>query len=192
MIGAVPVFILWFYVAFYTSPIAHMEQAVDRLLFSLQCSGLAAFFCLMMGVEAVAHDRLFSPAIDPLAGFESKRFLTNKQYLQNTLEQFVLFNAAILSFTGLSQNGEDLRIVIATTLAWILSRLIFWVAYHKSSLDRIYGLSGMMMTMLILGYSTFIFIRNQLGLPVALIFIFLFFVFETILAYFSWKKSRIQ
>jgi hypothetical protein len=43
------------------------------MLFALKCFCPVALFCLVTGVEAVAHDRLFSAAFDPLSGFETRR-----------------------------------------------------------------------------------------------------------------------
>jgi hypothetical protein len=44
------------------------------MLFTLKCLCLAVLFCLVLGVEAVAHERLSSAAFDPLAGFEHEGY----------------------------------------------------------------------------------------------------------------------
>ena len=45
----------------------------NRMLLALKCCCLVVLFCLVTGVEAVAHERLSSPAFDPLSGFETNR-----------------------------------------------------------------------------------------------------------------------
>ncbi len=70
--------------------------AMDRQAFALGCIGAALLLTLLPGIEAVAHERLFSPAIDPLAGKDSKRLIVNQRFVQNTLEQSVLFAAGLL------------------------------------------------------------------------------------------------
>jgi hypothetical protein len=67
---------------------------------------LAVLFCLVLGVEAVAHERLSSPAFDPLAGFETRRFRVNQRYLQNTLEQFIVFAVGLFGLAAHSPDGS--------------------------------------------------------------------------------------
>lgn len=64
-----------------------------------------AFACLLPAVEAVAHERLFSPAIDPLAGAESRRLKINQRYLQNSIEQYLLFAPGLLGLARYCFDG---------------------------------------------------------------------------------------
>jgi hypothetical protein len=57
---------LWAAVDQLMPPIFAMESVVARLVFALKCWCVAVLFTLVMGVEAVAHERLNSPAFDPL------------------------------------------------------------------------------------------------------------------------------
>jgi uncharacterized MAPEG superfamily protein len=120
------------------------------MLVALKCCAMAALFCLFMGTEAVAHERLQSPAFDPLAGHETRRLRVNKQYLQNTLEQFVIF---VVGLFGLAAYGESMRAVIATTVIWILFRFAFWIGYHHSAAMRAAGAPGLLVGQLLLIYS---------------------------------------
>ena len=190
LLGALPVLIIGGLALFYTPLIPNMSAGIDRINFALNICGIAGLFSLMMGVEAVAHDRLFTPAINPLANFENKRIKVNKQYLQNTLEQFVLFVFAVLMFTSLCQNGDDMRSIVAFAVAWTLSRIIFWIAYHHNPLDRIYGLIGMVLTMIVLIYSGYRFIQNWLGFVAGIIFLLTISFFEISLTYHSWRQSN--
>ena len=63
--------LLWLAIAYLMPPLTGMDSLGDRMLLTLKCCCLAVLFCLVTGVEAVAHERLFSPAFDPLAGFEN-------------------------------------------------------------------------------------------------------------------------
>ncbi|MFK2875737.1 hypothetical protein [Rhodanobacter hydrolyticus] len=78
--------LLWLVIAYLMLPLTGMDGIGERMLFTLKCFCLVALFCLVTGVEAVAHERLNSPAFDPLAGFETRRLRVNLCYLQNTLE----------------------------------------------------------------------------------------------------------
>src|SRR5579862_2019594 len=97
MIGlAMPVAVaLWLAIDQLMPPILSMENFASREAFALKCWCVAVLFTLVMGVEAVAHERLGSPAFDPLARFETRRLKVNERYLQNTLEQTVVFAAAL-------------------------------------------------------------------------------------------------
>ncbi|HWU77626.1 MAG TPA: MAPEG family protein [Rhodanobacter sp.] len=131
-----------------------METVSTRMLFALKCFCFAVLFCLVMGVEAVAHERLVSPAFDPLVGFETKRLRVNQRYLQNTLEQIVVFGAALFGLAAYSSDGSAMRAVLATAIVWICTRFAFWVGYHHSAAMRGLGAPGMMLSMLVLLYVT--------------------------------------
>ncbi|MBA3677486.1 MAG: hypothetical protein H0W74_08810 [Sphingosinicella sp.] len=143
---------LWFGIRYGVSPIPGMELLGARMLFALKCSSFATLFCLVLGVEAVAHERLQSPAFDPLVNFETKRLRVNLRYLQNTLEQLVIFFVAIFGLTAYSPDGDSMRAVLATTIVWIAGRFAFWVGYHISAAMRGIGAPGVIVTMLALLY----------------------------------------
>jgi hypothetical protein len=143
---------LWFAVDRLLPPLGGMDDLSARMLVALKCCALAALFCLFGGVEAVAHERLQSAAFDPLAGHETTRLRINKQYLQNTLEQFVLFAVGLFGLAAYSESGGAMRAVIATTVVWIAFRFAFWVGYHKSAAMRGMGAPGMVVSLLTLLY----------------------------------------
>jgi hypothetical protein len=133
-------------------PLAGMEALSARMLVALKCCAIAALFCLAAGVEAVAHERLQSAAFDPLAGNVTRRLRINLQYLQNTLEQFVVFAVGLFGLAAYSETGGAMRAVIATTAVWILFRFAFWIGYHRSAAMRGMGAPGMMVGLLVLIY----------------------------------------
>jgi hypothetical protein len=143
---------LWFAIDRLLPPLAGMEALSARMLVALKGCALAALFCLFAGVEAVAHERLQSAAFDPLAGHETKRLRVNKQYLQNTLEQFVVFAVGLFGLAAYAESGAAMRAVIATTAVWIAFRFAFWIGYHRSAAMRALGAPGMMVSLLMLIY----------------------------------------
>jgi uncharacterized MAPEG superfamily protein len=164
-VGAVVAVGLWIGITGYAPPLAGMETLGARMLFTLKCWALAILFCLVSGVEAVAHERLVSPAFDPLAGFETRRLRINKQYLQNTLEQAVVFTAAIFGLTAYSPSGSAMRAVVATAVIWVAGRFAFWIGYHRSAAMRGLGAPSMALSMLVLTYVAWRF-GNELAGPV--------------------------
>jgi hypothetical protein len=151
-VGAVVAVGLWIGITGYAPPLAGMDALGARMLFTLKCWALAILFCLVSGVEAVAHERLVSPAFDPLAGFETRRLRVNKQYLQNTLEQSVVFTAAIFGLAAYSPSGPAMRAVVATAVIWVAGRFAFWIGYHRSAAMRGLGAPSMALSMLVLIY----------------------------------------
>jgi len=99
---------LWLATYFGLPPLAGMEETLARLVFALKCSCIAILFCFLTGIEAVAHERLRSPAIDPLSGYETLRMTINLRYLQNTLEQLMLFIPGLFEWAvDASDCGDD-------------------------------------------------------------------------------------
>jgi len=151
--AAMPVaLLLWLAIAYLVSPLAGMDSLGGRMLFTLKCCCVAVLFCLVTGVEAVAHERLFSPAFDPLSGFETRRLRVNQRYLQNTLVQILVFAAGLFGLAAYSPDGSAMRAVLATTIVWILARFAFWIGYHRSAAMRGLGAPGMALSLIVLLY----------------------------------------
>ena len=144
--------VLWFGTYYFLPPLAGMEDMLPRLVFSLKCSCVAILFCFVTGIEAVAHERLSSPAIDPLSGYETHCMRVNLRYLQNTLEQLVLFVPGVLGLAVYCSDGGSMRAVAATTVVWMVARIAFWIGYHRGSAQRGVGAPGMVLSILVLLY----------------------------------------
>ena len=144
--------ILWIAVYYLLPPIDGMDNTLARLVFALKCCCIAILFCFLTGIEAVAHERLRSAAIDPLSGYETPRMRVNLRYLQNTLEQLVLFVPGLFALAVYCSDGHAMRAIVATTMVWIVSRAAFWIGYQYGPLHRAIGAPGMMQSMLILLY----------------------------------------
>jgi hypothetical protein len=143
---------LWLAVYYGTPPLAGMETPLPRLIFAINCCCVAVLLCFFLGIEAVSHERLHTSAINPLAGAESPRMKINLRYLQHTLEQLLLFIPSLLSLSYYCADGRTMRAVTATTVVWIVSRVAFWVGYHKGPEFRTPGLMGMVQSAIVLVY----------------------------------------
>ncbi|MEA3008707.1 MAG: hypothetical protein QOJ91_399 [Sphingomonadales bacterium] len=181
---------LWLGIRFLAPPLAGMESLGDRMLVALYGCCFATLFCLVTGIEAVAHERLQSPAFDPLAGYRSRRLEVNQRYLQNTLEQLAVFVPGLFGLAAYSPDGGSMRAVVATTMVWILARLAFWIGYHRSAAMRGLGAPGMMVGMLVLLYVVFRIACDAGGLAAGIGAMAAFGAFEAVL--FWGTRARVE
>jgi hypothetical protein len=187
--GGIVAFGLWFAIDRFSPPLAGMEDLAVRMVFTLKCVCLAVLFCLVGGVEAVAHERLVSPAFDPLAGFETRRLRVNQRYLQNTLEQIVVFAAGLFGLAAYCADGAAMRAVTASTAVWVLSRFAFWLGYQRSAAARGVGIAGMVIGILQLLYVACRFggeLAGPLGAAAPLV---LFLILEGVLVWGTRPRS---
>jgi len=179
--------LLWVAVYELLPPFAAMPELVlPRLVLALKCSCVAVLFSLVLGVEAVAHERLNSPAFDPLVGYETRRLRVNLRYLQNTLEQLVVFLPGLFGLALYCTDGSSMRAVPATTVVWVVARIAFWIGYHSSSAMRGIGAPGMMLGMVVLLYVCCRFGLEIAGFAGAAVVLLLFFAAEAVL---FWKTA---
>lgn len=176
---------VWLALYAWLPPLAGMESMGNRLAFALKCCCVAVLLCLFMGIEAVAHQRLNSAAIDPLQGAESSRMKVDLRYLQHTLEQLLLFIPGLLGLALYCTDGRTMRAVAATTVVWIVARYVFWIGYHKAPRFRAPGLVGMLQSALVLLYVCGRFGYELAGLPGTLVLLVLFAAIEARLVWLS-------
>jgi uncharacterized MAPEG superfamily protein len=172
---------LWLGIDYSMSPLPGMDSLGARMLLTLKCCCVAVLFCLVTGVEAVAHERLTSPAFDPLVGFETRRLRVNQRYLQNTVEQIIVFAAALFGLAAYSPDGSAMRAVVATTVLWIVARAAFWLGYQRSAAMRGLGAPGMAVSMFVLLYVTSRFGGEIAGTVGAIVPLAVFFAIEAVL-----------
>ena len=144
--------VLWIAMYRFLPPLAGMGDLDARMVIALKCLAVATLFALVGGVEAIAHERLQSAAFDPLAGHKTKRLRVNLRYLQNTLEQTVIFAVGLFGLAAYLTSGESMRAVPATTIIWILNRFAFWIGYHRSAAMRGLGAPSMAVSLIMLLY----------------------------------------
>jgi uncharacterized MAPEG superfamily protein len=177
---------LWLGIDWLMPPLSGMDSLGARMLLTLKCFCVVVLFCLATGVEAVAHERLTSPAFDPLAGFETRRLRVNQRYLQNTVEQIIVFAAALFGLAAYCPDGSAMRAVVATTVIWIAGRVAFWLGYHRSAALRGLGAPGMGISMIVLIYVVSRFGFELAGTMGATVPVVLFFAVEA--ALFWWTR----
>jgi hypothetical protein len=156
---------------------------IEPLPTALACCAVAALLTLVAGVEAVAHERLVTPAIDPLAGFETQRMRVNQRYLGNTLEQFVVFAAGLI---GLAFYTSP-RLLMIVTIVWVMARWAFWIGYHRSPLLRGIGAPGMLQSILVLLYIAYHFGLDTYGQTAGIVLVAIFLAIEALL---FWAVKR--
>lgn len=133
-------------------PLSGMDSLDARMVVALKCTAAATLFCFVAGIEAVAHERLQSAAFDPLAGSETKRLRVNLRYLQNTLEQLIVFAVGLFGLAAYLTSGSSMRILPAVMVIWILNRYAFWIGYHRSAAMRGLGAPSMAVSLIMLLY----------------------------------------
>jgi hypothetical protein len=157
----------------------------ESMPIAVGCVAVAALLTLLPGIEAVAHERLVTAAIDPLAGVETRRMQVNFRYLSNTLEQFVVFAVGLI---GLAAYVAPKPLIVAT-IVWVLARWAFWIGYHRSPLARAVGAPGMAQSLLVLLYVAFRFGVDAYGLASGVALLAIFATLEAIL---FWTVLRRQ
>jgi hypothetical protein len=150
---------------------------------ALQCCAIAALMTVVAGVEAVAHERLVTAAIDPLAGVETHRMRVNFRYLSHTVEQYIVFAAGLLALSAYA----SAKILVIVTIVWVLARWAFWIGYHKSPLLRGIGAPGMVQSMIVLLYVAYRFGADAYGTATGIALLIIFAAVEAIL---FWAVKR--
>ena len=168
----------WLALYWLPPPMAGMEAPLPRLAYALGWACVAILLALAMGIEAVAHRRLFSRAINPLAGAEDASLKTDLRYLQHTLEQTMLFLPGLLGLAWYCDSPRSIHAVTATAVMWIVSRWGFWIGYHRGPEWRGVGAPGMLQSMLVLLYVAWRFGHDLGGLVGGLAPILIFLAIE--------------
>jgi uncharacterized MAPEG superfamily protein len=113
---------------------------------------MATLFCLVLGIEAVSYERLGTSVVTALGDGESLRLRINQRYLQQTMEQMLVFVPALLMLAIYCDSGESMRLVEVATIMWMGSRLVYWLNYHQDMQTRVPYTIGMLQNLLILLY----------------------------------------
>lgn len=149
------------------------------------CIAVAALLTLFAGIEAIAHERFVTSAVNPLAGVETPRLRVNFRYLSNTVEQFIVFAAGLL---GLAAYWSP-RLLVIATMVWVLARWAFWIGYHKDPLWRAIGAPGMLQSLLVLLYVAWRFGSDSYGSAAGIALVVVFLAIEAILVWAVTRRS---
>lgn len=115
----------------------HWETYADRLGFLMRVMVFVAL-PLLMGIIAIAFQRL-----DPRNVIGQKlRTDTpadiNKRFLANTIEQFLLFFVVHSALVYYTPPNEAISTMLLASL-FIVGRIIFWIGYHRDKFTRALG-----------------------------------------------------
>jgi uncharacterized MAPEG superfamily protein len=114
--------------------------AGQRLAFAVQWIALAAL-PLALAIGSVGNARFSSEAINPLAGKESPETAINCRVVDNNVQQYLLFGAATLAVASGSR-GDQLGVVAAAAIVFVIARLVFWIGYRIRPVYRAAGFAS--------------------------------------------------
>lgn len=115
-------------------------DAGERMAFAAKWIALAAA-PLFFAIAAVGNARFKSDAIDPTAGKESRTMIINGRVADNTLQQYALFGAASFAVAA-GARGDELGIVAAGAIVFLVARMAFWIGYRINPLYRAAGMAA--------------------------------------------------
>jgi uncharacterized MAPEG superfamily protein len=126
--------------------------AGERLAYAAKWIALGAL-PLALAIGSVGNARFSSEAIDPTAGKEDKAMIVNGRVVDNTVQQYLLFGAASLAVAA-SARGDQLGIVAAGAIIFVIARLAFWIGYRVRPLYRAPGFSSTFyLNIILFGYA---------------------------------------
>jgi hypothetical protein len=114
--------------------------STDPIPYALSWLAFAALPLFLM-LAAIGNARFTSEAIDPTLGKESQRMIIDGRVADNTLQQFVLFAAGSLAL-AVNLPADQLEIVGAVSIIFVVMRFAFWVGYRIRPIYRAFGFAG--------------------------------------------------
>lgn len=131
--------ILWLGYRFSNFDTASLARPGDRIAWVLPFF-LLPMFSMVAGIALVMKQRISTEAINPLAGVDDQhqRMRVFKQYLQNTLEQLVLYMIAHLAFAAVIEPGY-LKLEPFFAGIFVAGRVLFLVGYLVDPIWRAPG-----------------------------------------------------
>jgi len=117
-----------------------LATASDRLVYVVQANAIAVL-PLLIAVTVVGNNRFLSEAIDSTLNKENLATLINGRVADNTLQQYVLFVAATFALS-VNLPPDQMRIVPAAVVVFVVARFAFWVGYRIAPLYRAFGMAA--------------------------------------------------
>ena len=115
-------------------------DAGERLAYAAKWAAVAAM-PLFFAIVAVGNARFASEAIDPLAGKESRAMTIDGRVVDNTVQQYLMFVPATLAVAA-SARGDEVGIIAAAAIIFVVMRFAFWIGYRVNPLYRAFGMSS--------------------------------------------------
>ena len=120
--------------------IENMNETLDRIVFTFWMNAVA-ILPLFAGIIVVGNNRFLTDAIDPLRHAESRVIEINERYIDNTLQQYLVFLVGTVALSTFL-DGQSMKLIVALTVVFILARIVFWVGYRIDSLYRAPGMAA--------------------------------------------------
>ena len=120
--------------------IAGDATAGERLAYAVKWIALAAL-PLALAIASVGNARFNSEAIDPTAGKECAATVINGRVVDNTVQQYLLFGTASLAIAA-GARGDQLGVVAAAAILFVVARLTFWIGYRIKPVYRAAGFAS--------------------------------------------------
>jgi hypothetical protein len=119
---------------------AGMEYVIARIIFTLWMNVLA-ILPLFAGTAVVANGRFMTDAIDPLRHAENRAIEIDSWFVENTLQQNVIFFVGTMALSTLL-DAESVKFILALTIVFILARIVFWIGFRINPLYRAPGMAA--------------------------------------------------
>lgn len=117
-----------------------LGEPISRLAYTLQAN-VFAILPLVIGIITVGNNRFFSEAIDPTRKKEDLVTQINGRFVDNTLQQTLLFVVATLALSA-NLTAAGMRVIPAATIVFIVARIAFWIGYRIHPLYRAFGMAA--------------------------------------------------
>ena len=128
-----------------------------RLAYALRCS-FPMLITLIAGILIIGTKRGLTAAVNPLSGNEGLLFV-DKQYLSNTLEQYVVGLTLMLTVATYTESPHVLRLLPAYAFVFTIGRVLFRIGYSFHGMYRACGMSmnlgGMYVMIVVAAYHLF-------------------------------------
>ena len=141
-----------FYGGFYFCPSLPVPASMDftsKLIYTVRCI-FPPLMVLQVAIMLVGKGRRTSKAVNPLAG-QDHLIQLQKNFLSNTLEQFVVFMVCTLVLITFLNTPEEMRLVPLYTTAFVIGRILFRIGY---GISWKYRGCGMLMNFISTGFIT--------------------------------------
>ena len=116
------------------------DDTSARLAYALVANvvAIAPLFIMLM---TVGNERFFSDAIDPTRHAESAKMEVDGRVADNTLQQNFVFAVVSLTLATVVPL-QNLQVVWACAIVFVLARCAFWLGYRLDPLYRAPGMSA--------------------------------------------------
>jgi hypothetical protein len=117
-----------------------LTDVAARLGYTVRALTFAAL-PLLIGIVTIANARISTDAIDSTRHAENRVMEINGRFVDNTVQQLLLFSIATLALSpALTPSG--LRVIPIAVTVFVIARVVFWVGYRVRPIYRAPGMSA--------------------------------------------------